>query len=102
MNWVEVIRFRTTATETSQLLVELQNLLTQAKKEKSCDEIKIYQRTFVNTELSIIIFHNNPIVEKNGSSLGLRIASALHEFGMVNHTAWSEISGPELPQRRVR
>ena len=93
MNWVEVIRFRTT-TETSPLLVELQHLLDQAKKEKSCDEIKIYQRTLVDTDLSIIIFHNNPLVDKNGSSLGLRIASALDEFGMVNHTAWSEISGP--------
>ena len=90
MSGLEIIRFRTTATETSQILATLRHLLDQTKKEKSCDEIKMYQRTFVDTDLSIFIYHSNPMVEKGGSSLGLRITSALQEFGMVNHTTWSE------------
>jgi len=30
-------------------------------------------------------------VENNGSRLGLRLASALKEFGLVNHSVWVEM-----------
>ncbi len=91
MSWQEVIHIRTTARDTKQLLIIVQHLVDEAKKEGSCKEIKMYRRALVDTDLSILLYHDSSKVGKNGSPLGLRMAAALKEFGMVNHTAWSEV-----------
>lgn len=70
----------------------IQQLIGEAEQEGSCREIKMYRRALVDSDLSILLYHDALNVEKNGSSLGLRMASGLKEFGMVNHTAWFEIN----------
>ena len=91
MNWLEVIHLRTTAADTEPLFAILQQLIGEAEKEGSCREIKMFRRALVDTDVSLLLDHDTSMVEKNGSSLGLRIASALKDFGMVNHTVWSEM-----------
>lgn len=91
MQWVEVIQVRITKQDTEQIVFLAQQLAIEAKEEASCQEVKMYRRTFVNTDLSILLFHDIVSQEKDGSSLGLRIASALKEFGLVNHNSWLEI-----------
>ena len=91
MNWFEVIHLRITERETEKFVPIVQQLVDEAVKEGSCREIKMYRRALVDTDLSILLYHDTIKIEKNGSSLGLRIASALKEFGMVNHTTWFEI-----------
>ncbi len=91
MSWFEVIHLRTTTRETVQLVPIIQQLIGEAEEEGFCREIKMYRRALVDTDLSVLLYHDALNVEKNGSSLGLRMASALKEFGMVNHTAWVEI-----------
>jgi hypothetical protein len=94
MSWFEVIHFRTIERETEQLVPLVQQLVSEAEEEGSCREIKMYRRALVDTDLSILLYHDTLKVEKNGSSLGLRMALALKEFGMVNHTTWLEIYSP--------
>jgi len=94
MSWLEVIHLRSTAQKTEKLLNIVQHLVADAKKEGSCRKIKMYRRVLVGTDLSIILYHDTIKEDKNGSSLGLRMVSALKEFGMVNHTVWSELSYP--------
>jgi hypothetical protein len=47
----------------------------------------------IDTDFSIHLFHDSKKVEKSGSPLGLRLASALKEFGLVNHSIWIEMNG---------
>ncbi len=91
MSWFEVIHLRTTERETEKIVPIIQQLVGEAVEEGSCQEIKMYRRALVDTDLSILLYHDTIKIEKNGSSLGLRIASALKDYGMVNHTTWLEV-----------
>lgn len=91
MRWFEVIHLRITERETENLLPVVRQLVDEARKEGSCQEITMYRRVLVDTDLSILLFHETPKVEKEGSSLGLRIAAALREYGMVKHMTWLEV-----------
>ena len=91
MNWFEVIHLRITERETEKFVPIVQQLVGEAVEEGSCREIKMYRRALVDTDLSILLYHNTIKLKKNGSSLGLRITSALKEYGMVNHMTWLEV-----------
>jgi len=91
MNWIEVIHLRITERETEKFVPIVQQLVGEAVEEGSCREIKMYRRALVDTDLSILLYHDTIKMEKNGSSLGLRISSALKEYGMVNHMTWFEV-----------
>lgn len=88
MQWVEVIQLRITRRDTERIIPIVQQLAGDAQKEGSCQKIKMYRRAQVNTDLSILLFHDFIPMEKSGSTLGLRISAALMEFGMVNHNTW--------------
>ncbi|MFW2368929.1 MAG: hypothetical protein ACN4GW_21135 [Desulforhopalus sp.] len=91
MKWVEVIHMRITKRDIEGIVPIVQKLAGEAIKESSCQEIKMYRRALVNTDLSILLFHDTMEMEKSGSPLGLRINSALKEFGLVNHNTWFEL-----------
>jgi hypothetical protein len=68
---------------------KLQKLIDQVEKEKQ--GIMAYTRVLIDTDFSIHLFHDSNKVENSGSSLGLRLASALKEFGTINHSIWIEM-----------
>jgi hypothetical protein len=51
-------------------------------------EVRIYRDASVPTDLAIHLLSGE--VETCASDLGLRIAAALREHGMVDHTVWNE------------
>lgn len=91
MKWVEIIELR--AVENNQELLEsqLQQLIHQVDKEANTPAIKTYHRVMLDTDVSIHLVHDSTTVERNGSPLGLRLASSLKEFGLVNHSLWIEM-----------
>ena len=91
MKWVEIIELR--AVENNQELLEsqLQQLIHQVDKEANTPAIKTYHRVMLDTDVSIHLVHDSTTVERNGSPLGLRLASSLKEFGLVNHSLWVEM-----------
>ncbi|WP_163338905.1 hypothetical protein [Desulfopila sp. IMCC35008] len=91
MQWVEVIQLRITKPDPEQIIPILQQLAEDASEEDSCQEVHMYRRAHVNTDLSILLWHDILPGAKSESSLGLRISAALKEFGMVNHNTWFEI-----------
>ncbi len=48
----------------------------------------MYSHISVETDFSIHIYNNSKRVEISGSALCQRLASALKEFGLVNHSVW--------------
>ncbi len=89
MSWLEVIHLRMTDRQKEQCTLTVQHLVNEAKREGVCRKIKLYKRELVDTDLSIHLIYDTQQVEMSGSSLGIRIATALKKFGMINHTVWS-------------
>jgi len=88
MKWLEVIKLRS-AGKNSEPLKEL--LLSFDKfSQPALVEMKTYHHAALETDLSVHLHWESGRLEQNGSSLGLRLAQALKEFGLVDHSIWIE------------
>lgn len=97
MSWIEVIHLRSTARETEQLVHMVQQLAEEAIKEDCSRKIQLWRSTRVDTDFSIVLSHDTIEIAPKGSVLGLCIADALKEYGMVNHMTWHEIHPSREP-----
>ena len=68
-------------------LKELMNDVTRNSKREA---IRVFRREKLDTDICIVLFHNEKKSKIGGSPLGLRLVAALKEFGLVHHTVWSE------------
>jgi len=91
MKWLETIELRSVDGNRKFLEPQLQKLISEVDKETKKQAIKIYSRVMIDTDFSIHLFHDSKKVESGGSRLGLRIGSALKDFGLVNHSIWIEM-----------
>jgi len=91
MKWLEIIELRSVDSNREWLESKLQKLIDQVDKEKKKQAIMTYTRVLIDTDFSIHLFHDSNKVENSGSSLGLRLASALKEFGTIYHSIWIEM-----------
>jgi len=91
MKWIEVIQLRSVDSNRELLESQLRKLIDEVNKESKMQTIKSYGRVLIDTDFSIHLFHDSKKVENSGSPLGLRLASALKEFGLVNHSIWIEM-----------
>jgi len=93
MKWLEVIELRSGSSNQELLESQLLTLIDEVEKAIQQQTIKSYRRVMIDTDFSIHLFHDSTKVENKGSQLGLRLASALKEFGLVNHSIWFEMHG---------
>ncbi len=88
MKWLEIIKLRSVGRD-SELLKEL--LLSIDKFNQSgLVEMKTYHHAVLETDLSVHLHWESERPEQNGSSLGLRLAQALKEFGLIDRSIWIE------------
>jgi hypothetical protein len=88
MKWLEVIKLRS-AGKDSRLLEEL--LLSIEKFNQSgLVETKIFHHAALESDWTVHLHWESVRPEQNGSTLGLRLAKALEEFGLVDHSVWIE------------
>ena len=95
MKWIEVIQVRSTGCDKNLLKTELLKLANEKDKNTMEEVIMVYGRVLVDTDYTIQIIHKAENVEKNGSALGLHLASALKAFGLVNHSLWVALDNKE-------
>jgi hypothetical protein len=50
--------------------------------------VGLYRRANVDNDIAIHLHLNGPGPDDQASDLGLRLAAALKEYGMVEHTVW--------------
>ena len=91
MKWIEVIQLRIVDSNRDFLESQLQKLIDEVNKESKMQTIKSYSRVMIDSDFSIHLFHDSKKVDNSGSPLGLRLASALKEYGLVNHSIWLEM-----------
>jgi hypothetical protein len=90
MNWLEIIELRSAGFDKGTVEKQLEKLLGEFEKNMVGKGIKSYRRVSVDSDFSIHLLHETEQIETWGSELGLRLVSALREFGMINHTIWKE------------
>ncbi len=93
MKWLETIELRSAGSNRKLVESQLRNLVNEVNKEAKKQAIKSYSHVVMDTDFSIHLYHDSKKVENSGSELGLRLASALKEFGLVNHSIWIEMQG---------
>ncbi len=91
MKWIEIIELHSVSSNRELLKSQMRNLINEVDKEAKKQAIKVYSRVMVDTDFSIHLFHDSKKIDNSGSPLGLRLAAALKEFGLVNHSVWIEM-----------
>ena len=87
MNWIEIIEARSLSLK-YETLKELKQTVTEADRMEGLKGIEMYYNASVTTDISIHVHWSTKDDQIRKSALGLRLASALTEFGRVNHTIW--------------
>ncbi len=91
MKWAEVIMVRSADGSGKVLAATLQNLMNDVARNAKHEYIRVFRREKLDSDICIVLFHKGIKTKAVESSLGLYLAAALTEVGLVNHTVWSEI-----------
>ena len=92
MKWLEIIELRSTGVDRTKIERRLRDLAGETERETKPRAIELYIHGLVETDLSVHVIHDSEPVDVTGSPLGLHLASALKQFGLVNHSVWIEKS----------
>lgn len=90
MKWLEIIEIRSVGNKRAVMESQLQSLINEVKQETRQPAVKVYSHITVETDFSIYLYNDSKRTDVSGSPLGQRLASALKEFGLVNHSVWVE------------
>jgi len=89
MKWIEIILVRSSSRESSVLEQDLMLLMEEVNQVEQ-GKMAIFRQHDLNSDISIHLTHEAEL-KLEGSTLGLRLVSALSEHGIVNHTVWQKI-----------
>ena len=90
MKWIEIIEIRSAGKTQKELETHLQELIHQVEEKTETQTVKLYTHMMINTDFCIHLVHNSGHPKNRGSSLGIRLVSALKFDGLVNHSIWIE------------
>ncbi len=99
MKWIEIITLQSNGDVQESLIPDLSNSFTEDRERSGLISIKIYRNPLIDTDVSIHLCWESTRVQQEGSAMGLRLAKALREIGLVYHSTWVE--APPLESRKV-
>jgi hypothetical protein len=91
MKWSEVIMVRASDSNAEILAKTLYDLMSDLARSAEDDDIRIFHRENIETDICIVLFHRGEKMDTGGSPLALRIVAVFKEIGLVHHTVWNEI-----------
>jgi len=89
MKWLEIIKLRTAGNRDA-LLDEFLRSLVESGKSRELVEMKTYHHAALENDVSVHLHWESDRPEQNGTELGLHLAQALKEFGLIDHSIWIE------------
>ena len=92
MKRLEIIQLRLAGSLPDGLIEEIRQ---SAASEKQPTSVSIYHRANVENDIAIHLHQEVPESDNQASNLGLRLAAALREYGMVEHTVWRDAMSSE-------
>jgi hypothetical protein len=90
MKCLEIIELRKGNMDSKNLGNTLTRFLDDLNKEYENYSMRLYRHLTVETDWSFHVQYHSRNHTTSPSPVGLRIASALKEFGLVHHSVWSE------------
>lgn len=81
---------RSTGGNAEALAKTMQDLMADVARSAGNDDIRLFHRENIETDICIVLFHNEEKSRVGESPLGLRLTAALKELGQVYHTVWRE------------
>jgi len=91
MKWIEIIELRSADNNRELMKSQLESLINEVNQEARQQKIQVYRHITVETDLRIHLIHDSKKAKASMSPLGLDLASALKEHGLVNHSVWIEM-----------
>lgn len=88
MKWLEIIELRMAGKQREPIGQVLSDLEANSSNRSQTLEMKIFKHATIETDYSIHLIHLSGSAQIHGSTLGLRVADALKEFGLVNYNVW--------------
>jgi hypothetical protein len=89
MKWLEIIKLRSAGIEEC-LLEEFLRSLAKSNQSRELVGIKTYRHAALENDVSVHLHWESEKPEQDGSALGLRLAQAFKEFGLVDLSIWIE------------
>jgi hypothetical protein len=88
MKWLEIIKLRSAGNSPD--FLEKISLSGTDPGQNGLVKIEYYRHAFLDTDLSVHLEWDSEKPEKHGSTLGLHLARALKDFGLIDHSIWIE------------
>ena len=93
MNYLEIIELRSSNMDLAALSEKLSYFIDDLNKDYENFTVKLYRHLTVETDWSFHVYYHGKDFMASPSPLGLRIASALTEFGLVHHSVKKKKKG---------
>ena len=90
MKWLEIIELRSVSKPHALVEQDLADLTAGADQESKPRAIDVYRNLTVETDWGIHLHYESERQDICQSPLGLCLAAALKEFGLVHHSVWIE------------
>ncbi len=99
MKWIEIINLRSAGASRESIGQQVPRVVTELDRDNNLMSVKVYCQATIDTDMSIHLLFEATRPEVQPSALGQRLASALKEFGLVNHSVWIEQEEPRTQRR---
>jgi hypothetical protein len=93
MSTLEIIHLRSSIEPVESLIDSIKESIWDAGHNGKV--VTMYRRHGVATDVAIHIRRNVSVADNSSSSLAVRLANALKDYGLVEHSVWEEIPGEE-------
>ena len=87
MNWIELIRVRSSASALTEAMPSLSNLIDEIEKSVTEAETFFMQHALYDGDLAVVIVWHSD-VKPQKTREGLMIAERLEELGSIDHAVW--------------
>ena len=98
MTQLEIIHLRSSGEPVESLTERIKESIREGAEEAST--LKLYRRHGLDTDVAVPVRRHGTAGEEGPSDLALRLASELRAYGLVEHTAWEELTA-ETPSVEV-
>ena len=90
MKWLEIIEVRIKEGKSK----VFEQLLNQLEKEENRNMkiVRIFRHCNISTDYSFHLYHQSDRLDRDGSQLGLNLAAAFREMGIVHYNTWVELT----------
>ena len=90
MVWMEMIRLRTTESQSDVALSLLHHSVSRAVEEPGLVQVHLYNSASFRNDLALSLIWNTHVPRQQGSRMGLSIRDTLDRFGLVEYSIWLE------------